>query len=132
MPPRPLAAPASPGCAAGAIDPACSPPQLAHHSAHSKAHATPAPRADAIVLAMAFIDTTPPAQAEGRLKSIYDQAVTRAGRVYKIVEIQGANPPVLAASMGLYRAVMLGDSPLTRIEREAIAVVVSRANDCYY
>lgn len=81
---------------------------------------------------MAFIDTTPPAQAEGRLKSIYDQAVTRAGRVYKIVEIQGANPPVLAASMGLYRAVMLGDSPLTRIEREAIAVVVSRANDCYY
>jgi alkylhydroperoxidase family enzyme len=32
----------------------------------------------------------------------------------------------------LYRTSMYGPSPLSRAEREAIAVVVSAANDCFY
>mgnify|MGYP000682893523 CR=1 FL=1 len=32
----------------------------------------------------------------------------------------------------LYRTSMFGPSPLTRVEREAIAVVVSATNDCFY
>lgn len=42
------------------------------------------------------------------------------------------NEPALEAHLGLYRTIMFGHSPLTRAEREAIAVVVSAANDCHY
>lgn len=81
---------------------------------------------------MPFIRTIPPEDAEGSLRSIYDAAVQRAGKVYRIVELQGINPAVLGASLALYKAVMHGPSPLSRVEREAIAVAVSRANDCFY
>lgn len=81
---------------------------------------------------MAYIETTPPEAATGALKRIYDAAVARAGKVFGILRIQSRNPEVLRASMQLYRAVMFGASPLSRVEREAIAVTVSRVNDCYY
>ncbi|MFT7464227.1 MAG: alkylhydroperoxidase family enzyme [Pseudohongiellaceae bacterium] len=81
---------------------------------------------------MAFIETTPVGEAEGRLGKIYSSAIERAGRVYNIVRLQGANPAVLTASLQLYQAIMMGPSPLTRVERESIAVTVSRANDCFY
>jgi uncharacterized peroxidase-related enzyme len=38
----------------------------------------------------------------------------------------------LRAFSGLYNDLMLADSPLTKLEREMIAVVVSSANHCYY
>ena len=38
----------------------------------------------------------------------------------------------LRAFTGLYNDLMLADSPLTKLEREMIAVVVSSANHCYY
>jgi alkylhydroperoxidase family enzyme len=41
-------------------------------------------------------------------------------------------PGVLRRSMQLYRAAMFGPSGLSRIERELLAVTVSRANDCHY
>jgi alkylhydroperoxidase family enzyme len=41
-------------------------------------------------------------------------------------------PGVLERSMALYREIMFGPSGLTRAERELLAVVVSRANDCHY
>ena len=34
--------------------------------------------------------------------------------------------------MGLYREIMFGRSELSRADREFLAVVVSRANDCHY
>ena len=74
----------------------------------------------------------PPEDAEGPLRSIYDAAVQRAGKVFGILRIQSLNPSVLRASMQLYQSVMMGPSPLSRAEREAMAVTVSRANDCFY
>jgi uncharacterized peroxidase-related enzyme len=38
----------------------------------------------------------------------------------------------LRSFIGLYNDLMLADSPLTKLEREMIAVVVSSANHCYY
>jgi uncharacterized peroxidase-related enzyme len=38
----------------------------------------------------------------------------------------------LRAFSGLYNDLMLADSPLSKLEREMIAVVVSAANRCYY
>lgn len=42
------------------------------------------------------------------------------------------NEAALEAHLGLYRTIMFGESPLTRAEREAVAVIVSAANDCHY
>jgi len=81
---------------------------------------------------VAYIETIAPGDADGELKRIYDEAIRRAGRVYGILRLQSLNPAVLAASTGLYTAIMFGPSPLSRVEREAIAVTVSRANDCFY
>jgi uncharacterized peroxidase-related enzyme len=71
-------------------------------------------------------------EATGELRSQYDAAVGRAGKVFNIVRAMSLNPAVLGASMGLYRAIMFGPSELTRAERELLAIVVSCANDCHY
>lgn len=82
---------------------------------------------------MAWIETVPEDVAEGLLKREYEQAIQRAGHVFHILKVQSLTPRVLHAGIGLYQALMLTeDSPLTRIEREAIATAVSQANGCHY
>jgi alkylhydroperoxidase family enzyme len=49
-----------------------------------------------------------------------------------ILRIHGVNPPVLRAHFELYKTTMFGQSPLTRMQREMIAVVVSATNGCHY
>ncbi|HUP33616.1 MAG TPA: carboxymuconolactone decarboxylase family protein [Gaiellaceae bacterium] len=49
-----------------------------------------------------------------------------------ILASHSLNPAALDAHIGLYRTIMFGESPLSRAEREAIAVAVSAANDCHY
>lgn len=49
-----------------------------------------------------------------------------------ILASHSLNAEALAAHERLYRTIMFGDSPLSRSEREAIAVAVSAANDCHY
>jgi alkylhydroperoxidase family enzyme len=55
-----------------------------------------------------------------------------AGELANILASHSLNPEALAAHVRLYRTIMFGDSPLTRTEREAIAVAVSAVNDCHY
>ncbi len=81
---------------------------------------------------MAYIETVAPEAASGPLKSEYDMAARRAGRVWNILRVMSPNPPALSASMGLYIQIMHGPSPLSRAQREMLAVVVSLANDCHY
>ena len=49
-----------------------------------------------------------------------------------ILASHSLNEDALDAHLRLYRTIMYGDSPLSRAEREAIAVCVSAANDCHY
>ncbi len=81
---------------------------------------------------MAWIRRVSPKDATGRLKQIYDEAFRRAGRVFNILRVQSLNPAVLDASIELYKAVMLGPSPLSRMQRETLATVTSWANGCFY
>ncbi len=81
---------------------------------------------------MAWIATVPLEKAEGLLGRIYNSAVERAGRVFGILRVQSLNPTVLRSSAEMYRSIMFGKSPLSRAQREMIAVVVSQANDCHY
>ncbi len=71
-------------------------------------------------------------EASGELREEYDAAVKRAGKVFQIVKAMSLRPAVLKRSLALYQAIMFGPSELSRAERELLAVVVSRANDCHY
>ncbi|HEX6881949.1 MAG TPA: carboxymuconolactone decarboxylase family protein [Planctomycetota bacterium] len=79
-----------------------------------------------------WIRTIDPEQASGTLRRIYDAAVRRAGRVFQIVRAMSLAPDTLEASLALYQRVMLAPGALARRQREMLAVVVSRANDCHY
>ena len=71
-------------------------------------------------------------EANGAVKDEYDAAVGRAGKVFNIVKAMSLRPGVLRRSMELYKGIMFGPSGLSRQERELLATVVSRENDCHY
>ena len=71
-------------------------------------------------------------EATGALRQEYDAAIGRAGKVFNIVKAMSLRPSVLKRSMDLYLGIMFGTSGLTRQERELLATVVSRTNECHY
>ena len=81
---------------------------------------------------MAFIRIIDEDEAEDALRREYEEAQRRAGRVFNVLKIQSLNAPTLRQSIALYIAVMYGKSPLSRAEREMLAVVVSQINECHY
>ncbi|MFM8846309.1 MAG: peroxidase-related enzyme [Gammaproteobacteria bacterium] len=56
----------------------------------------------------------------------------KIGFVPNVLEVYSFNEAKLRAFIAMYNDLMLGDSQLTALEREMIAVVVSSANRCYY
>jgi uncharacterized peroxidase-related enzyme len=82
---------------------------------------------------MAWIRTIAPGEASGLLKRLYAEATARAGKVFNVLRLQSLRPEVLAAGVRLYEELMISPrSPLSRAQREMIAVAVSRANGCHY
>jgi uncharacterized peroxidase-related enzyme len=81
---------------------------------------------------MPHLRLTDEGEATGLLAEEYEAARARAGKVFNIVKAMSLTPATLRASMGLYREIMFGESELTRAERELLATVVSRANECHY
>ena len=81
---------------------------------------------------MAWIKTVDESEADGLLARIYEGARQRAGQVHQIIKVQSNHAPALKGMIDLYSAVMRLDSPLSRAQREMMAVVVSRANGCHY
>ncbi|MFQ5932052.1 MAG: hypothetical protein ACE5MM_06575 [Nitrospiraceae bacterium] len=70
--------------------------------------------------------------ATGLLKRQFDAAVKRAGRVWHIVHIMSINPPAMRDSIRFYQTIMMGESPLSRVQREILATVTSAELDCFY
>jgi alkylhydroperoxidase family enzyme len=81
---------------------------------------------------MPWIEQVPIEEAAGLLKEELDAAVERAGRVWHIVHVMSVNPEVLRDSMRIYRTIMSEDSPLSRVQREMLATVVSAELECHY
>ena len=81
---------------------------------------------------MPFIEVIPPEKAIGNLKDIYEDFITKRGKIAEIHKIQSLNPESVVAHMELYLTIMFGQSPLTRAQREMIGVVVSVSNQCEY
>lgn len=71
-------------------------------------------------------------ETTGIARREYDTALRRAGRIWNIVSIQSQLPEVMRDSMRIYQSIMFGPSPLSRAQREMMAVVTSQANECHY
>jgi uncharacterized peroxidase-related enzyme len=81
---------------------------------------------------MAHIKVIQETEAEGELKAIYDDIIKKRGKIAEVHKIQSLNPESIVKHMDLYMTIMFGQSPLKRVQREMIAVVVSKANNCMY
>jgi uncharacterized peroxidase-related enzyme len=81
---------------------------------------------------MPLIKVIQPEHAEGELKAIYDDLSQSRGKIAEVHKIQSLNPKSIVNHMDLYMTLMYGQSPLKRVLREMIGVVVSRANQCDY
>ena len=80
---------------------------------------------------MSWIEEVSPLEAQGTLADVY-RRIAPSGRVANILTVQSLHAAGLRDHHVLYRTLMYGPSPLTRAEREAIGVAVSRANECHY
>ena len=81
---------------------------------------------------MAWIDTINEGDADGSLKDQYAKLKDSRGGVDNILKIHSLNPESLDAHVRLYKTIMYGKSPIRRVNREMIAVLVSSINQCHY
>ena len=81
---------------------------------------------------MPHIDVIQPENATGELDEIYQSLVASRGKIAEVHKIQSLNPQSITDHMNLYMTVMFGKSPLKRVQREMMAVIVSKSNDCEY
>jgi uncharacterized peroxidase-related enzyme len=82
--------------------------------------------------AKAWVRIIEPEEAEGDLKIVYDATIAKRGALAAVHKIHSLHPETLTAHIALYMELLFGQSPLTRREREVIAVAVSRTNGCAY
>ena len=81
---------------------------------------------------MAFIKYITYDEASEELRALYDKYGGKNKIPANIVRIAGFNPKAMEAHLDFYRAIMFSKSPLSRDQREMIAVVVSAINSCHY
>lgn len=81
---------------------------------------------------MANIEIITYEKAEGRLKEIYQELIARRGKLADIHTVQSLHPESIMAHMDLYMTIMFSRSPLSREQRELMAVIVSIENGCVY
>lgn len=81
---------------------------------------------------MPWIKTIGPDEATGRLGETYAASIASTGKVFGITSSMSLDPRVLDSSMGLYRDIVQKGDGLSRRQREMLATVVSKANECHY
>lgn len=81
---------------------------------------------------MAFIDYIRYDDASDRLKELYRKFGGEDRTPANIVRIAGPNPKAMETHINFFRSIMYNKSPLSRAQREMIAVVVSSLNKCHY
>jgi uncharacterized peroxidase-related enzyme len=81
---------------------------------------------------MAWIKTVDETAAQGKVKELYNGFKSQVGFVPNIFSLFSIKPRTMEATANLFRTIHYGPSPLTRTQREAIALVVSVINQCHY
>lgn len=72
-------------------------------------------------------------EERAQLQELFDETRDEAtGRTDNILAIHSLHPEGMAAHWELYRAVMAGTRSLRKLDRELIALLVSRLNACHY
>ncbi len=66
------------------------------------------------------------------LRKYFAKCREKLGLVPYVLRAWAARPQKLRNFISMYNELMLGDSGLSKLEREMVAVVVSSANRCYY
>lgn len=79
---------------------------------------------------MAWISALP--DDHGPAAEAFARVAGTRGKVSNIMAVHAVHPDAMLSHLQLYLDLMFARSELTRVERELIAVVVSRANDCAY
>jgi alkylhydroperoxidase family enzyme len=81
----------------------------------------------------AWIKTIHESEASGEVKRAYQRAGdANTDNVDHIMKIHSLNPKSLIDHLHLYKTLMHGESPLSKVQREMIGVVVSAINRCEY
>lgn len=82
---------------------------------------------------MAHIRTIDESDSEGELADIYAMYTDpEHARVDNILKIHSLNVEGLKAHLAVYKSAMTGTATLRKVERELVAVVVSKINACHY
>jgi uncharacterized peroxidase-related enzyme len=74
----------------------------------------------------------PQAELSAPTKAYFAKAQEKLGMIPNVLQAYAFDEKKLRAFTDMYNDLMLGDSVLTKLEREMIAVVVSSINHCYY
>ena len=82
--------------------------------------------------ALPHIPYVPYEEAQGSLAELYRRYGGPEMSVDNIIRIHSLIPPSMEHHVRLYKHLMRGPSPLSRIQREMIAVTVSAVNECFY
>lgn len=81
----------------------------------------------------AWIRTISEQHADGELAELYEQCLDPGSdKVDHVLKVHSLHPPGLAAHLAVYRASMQSTKGLRKVDREMIAVVVSKVNGCHY
>lgn len=81
---------------------------------------------------MSWIKVLAESEADEALAELYRRVRTPDGELDHIMSIHSLHPEGLATHYELYSAVMRPTPTLRKVEREMIALVVSKVNDCHY
>lgn len=82
---------------------------------------------------MALDIPPPPLDAlDADIKKYFDKCQEKLGMIPNVLRVYSFDQTKLRAFMDMYNDLMLGDSSLSKLEREMIAVAVSSVNRCYY
>jgi len=78
------------------------------------------------------IRVVPASESDGLLARLYAKFGGDDCAVDNILAVHSLNPRSMEDHHRLYAWLMRGTSPLSRVQREMIAVTVSAANECFY
>ncbi|MFT5722435.1 MAG: putative peroxidase-related enzyme [Motiliproteus sp.] len=78
------------------------------------------------------LDTPTREQLDESTQRYFDKCQEKLGMIPNVLQAYSHNPAQLEAFSSFYNCLMFGDSGLSTLEREMIAVVVSSENHCFY
>ncbi|MGE0280183.1 MAG: peroxidase-related enzyme [Rhizobiaceae bacterium] len=78
------------------------------------------------------LDLKPSGELSDATKAYFDKCVEKLGLIPNVLLAYAFDEKKLRAFTDMYNDLMLGESGLSKLEREMIAVAVSSVNHCYY